>query len=59
MNRVLQNPSQTSDAEKQKVVEPLRQVGMGPALLAAYVLLLAVLQFTLVTLGNKPFLGSC
>lgn len=59
MNRALQTPSQTSDAEKQKAVEPLRQVGMGPALLAAYVLLLAVLQFTLVTLGNKPFLGSC
>lgn len=59
MNRPLQNPAQPTDADKQKAVEPLRQVGMGPALLAAYVLLLAVLQFTLVTLGNRPFLGSC
>jgi hypothetical protein len=40
-------------------VEPLRQFGVGPALLAAYVLVLAALHFTLVTTWSKPFMGSC
>lgn len=45
--------------DKPRAVEPLRQFGVGPALLAGYVLLLAVLQFALVATGNRPFLGSC
>jgi hypothetical protein len=57
MNRPLPAPPATQD--KPKAVEPLRQLGVGPVLLAAYALVLVALHFTLVATGSKPFLGSC
>jgi hypothetical protein len=42
-----------------KPVDPLRQYGVGPALLAVYVFGLVILQFILVSLGAKSPLGSC
>lgn len=48
-----------SAPEKPKPVEPLRQFGVGPTLLAGYALVVVALHFTLVAYGKKPFLGSC
>lgn len=50
---------ETSDAKPKRPVEPLRQFGIGPALLSAYALGLVMLQFVLVSLGSKSSLGSC
>ena len=57
---MLNRSSPSAALEKPKPpVEPLRQFGLGPALLAAYVLILAALHFTLVAAWSKPFMGSC
>jgi hypothetical protein len=42
-----------------KPVDPLRQHGVGPVLLAVYLFGLVILQFLLVSLGTKSALRSC
>ena len=42
-----------------KPVDPLRQYGIGPALLVFYLFGLIIIQFLLVSLGSKPPLRSC
>ena len=39
--------------------EPLRGQGIGPALLSLYLAGLVVIEFLLVTFGNKTILHSC
>ena len=62
MNRS-QQPAEDEGSLRQtpsrKNMEPLRQFGMGPTLLVAYVFCLVILQFFLVSLGAKSSLRSC
>jgi hypothetical protein len=45
--------------EPKRLVEPLRQFGFGPTLLACYTLGLVMLQMILVSLGSKTSLQGC
>ena len=47
------------ESKPQRPVEPLRQFGFGPTLLACYTLGLVMLQMILVSLGSKTSLQGC
>lgn len=48
-----------AEPKPQPPAEPLRQYGMGPALLVFYTLGLVMLQLVLVSLGSKSSLRGC
>lgn len=58
---VMMRPQPPTDEAKprQTPTEPLRQLGMGPALLVLYTLGLVMLQLVLVSLGSKSSLSGC
>lgn len=59
MNRPPDDEDRVKKKPSRLMVEPLRQYGIGPALLIAYVFILVILQFFLVSLGTISSVQSC
>lgn len=52
-------PAPKDEQKPPRPVEPLRQYGMGPALLVFYTLGLVMLQLVLVSLNSRSSLQGC